>query len=181
MNLNSSHDVVVRNSCAPPSKEPHDASQTISFEEGVKLLAGDTCKHCAEHGLELAARQARVHETTNKSSSSTTYGLGQFQSFTRSSCEFQFSFSFFLPEPSECSNDDIAQTPVKLAMNPPELPQGCRMRLRLNDHLRGEEGVRGWLLIVESNTIETLFEAIDAVNFSVPQWNIWENGTFSMA
>ncbi|KAF5404576.1 hypothetical protein PHET_01921 [Paragonimus heterotremus] len=179
MNLNSSHGVVVENFCALFSKEPHDTNQTSSFEEGVKLLAEDTCKHCAEHGLELAARQAKVHETTNRSSPSITYRLGQFQSFTNSSCEFQFSFSVFLPVPSECSNTDIVQTPIKLSVNPPELPQGCRMRLRLNDHLRGEEGVRGWLLIVEGNTIETLFEAIDAVNLSAPQWDVWKNGTFS--
>ncbi|KAG5443734.1 hypothetical protein CSKR_111032 [Clonorchis sinensis] len=144
----------------------------------VKLLGGDECPHCAEQGLEISARQAKIH--TEKIEDTSSRKLVGFQSAMRSSCELPFSFSYFLHGLAERPADVISETPLWLAELPLSLPQGTRVRIRLNDHLNGEEGKRAWLITLEGGTIEALFRAIEAMDEAVSEYNVWENGIFGL-
>ncbi|CAL8085345.1 unnamed protein product [Calicophoron daubneyi] len=181
-NLNSSFNL---GASAPPSSKQqspirtNDAIENAPFPTNIRFLAGDNCPHCAEQGFDMTARQARINAEMDVKIPDGFITLQPFHSFSQSSCEFRYSFSIFLHEPSQRSNDDIHIVPMSFADSPPALPCGSRIRIRLNDHLRGEEGVRGWLLIIEARTMECLFEAVNTIDRITPEWKIWAEGAFN--
>ncbi|TGZ62904.1 hypothetical protein CRM22_007165 [Opisthorchis felineus] len=174
-NLNSSLSPIPGDTNNIPVQRLSD--DTLIFKS-VKLMGGDECPHCAEQGLEISARQAKIHREKMEDTGSSK--LVGFQSALRSSCEFPFSFSYFLHGLAERPTDAISETPIWLAELPLSLPQGTRLRIRLNDHLNGEEGKRAWMIILEGVTVEALFGAIEAMDEAVSEYKVWENGIFGL-
>ncbi|OON24034.1 hypothetical protein X801_00038 [Opisthorchis viverrini] len=173
-NLNSSFNALPGDANSIQIRGPDDA---LIFKT-VKLMGGDECPHCAEQGLEISARQAKIHREKIEDTSSSK--LVEFQSAMRSSCELPFSFSYFLHGLAERPADATSETPLWLAELPLSLPQGTRLRIRLNDHLNGEEGKRAWLVILEGWTVEALVGAIEAMDEAVSEYKVWENGIFGL-
>lgn len=175
VNLNSSSNVVDEGF----TKSKGDDSAKSNFEdETVKIFSADICSHCAAQGYDLTAREARIHPVLFESDMMAT-NEKSFRSISQSMCEFPFTYSYFLGSARECNTETIAELPKIFSSSPSKMPEGTRIRIRLNDHLRGEEGVRGWMLTVEARDIESLFAALEAVHRSMPHWRIWEGGEFN--
>ncbi|KAA0196415.1 hypothetical protein FBUS_04242 [Fasciolopsis buskii] len=175
VNLNSSLNAVDEDF----TKNKNGDSVKFNFEdEPVKIFSADICSHCAAQGYDLTAREARIHPTLFEHDVMST-NEKPFRSISKSMCEFPFTYSYFLGGTRECNNETVAELPKLILSSPNEMPEGTRIRIRLNDHLRGEEGVRGWLLIIEARVIEALFAAVEVVHSSLPHWRIWEAGEFN--
>ena len=124
-------------------------------------ITNDPCPHCATQGLSINARNAKINYRLGDA----TRGLkwSPFMADIRCECEFPCRIKCFLTDPASWPAKRLEKltsclTDMTSAPEYSSLTQKVRVLIRLNDHLRKEEGVRGWVLIVEGKTQEDEYQ-----------------------
>lgn len=135
---------------------------TTSKSTPSVYITNDPCPHCASQGLSISARNARI----NYQLGDVTKGpiVSPFVADLRCGCEFPCRIKCFLTDPEGWPLKRL----VKLTSCLSDLTSACahistqnvRVVLRLNDHLRKEEGLRGWILLVEGKTQEAVYSVL---------------------
>lgn len=150
----------------------------ITSKNSHLFLADDSCTHCASLGLDLTARQGVLfsQDLCNVDGDDIKR---PFYAIPGTACEFPFHFRVFIPDPAEISAEGQDTSPINFLLDQPQFPSETRIRLHLNDHLRGEEGVRGWILIIEGKTANAIADAIDTIDLIAPDLDVWNKGAMS--
>ncbi|KAL5106051.1 hypothetical protein TcWFU_001244 [Taenia crassiceps] len=125
-------------------------------------ITNDPCPHCASQGLSIGARNARINYQLGDVSKGPI--VSPFVADLRCGCEFPCRIRCFLTDPEGWPLKRL----VKLTSCLSNLTTACahvstqkvRVVLRLNDHLRKEEGLRGWILLVEGKTLEAVYSVL---------------------
>ncbi|CUT99168.1 conserved hypothetical protein [Echinococcus multilocularis] len=135
---------------------------TLSKSTPQVYVTNDPCSHCASQGLSICARNARINYQLGDANKGPI--VSPFVADIRCGCEFPCRIKCFLT--------DLEAWPlkrlVKLTSCLSDLTSASayistkkvRVVLRLNDHLRKEEGLRGWVLIVEGKTQEAVYSVL---------------------
>nr|CAH8868188.1 unnamed protein product [Trichobilharzia regenti] len=153
-------------------EEPSSSNGDYEKYSKIIFISDSDCPHCAKQGCNMVARHGKLHLTADDGK--TKFMTRSFYSAPKTSCEFQLTFAVLFSHPEGCLEDDVFLTSLLLVDQPPRLLAGSRLRICMNDFLRGEEGVRGWVLIIEGRTAGILASAIDAVNDVCPHLRVWE-------
>lgn len=139
-------------------------SLVMSKETSQSYITDDPCEHCATQPLSINARDSLVNGEFQE-----TVGLHPGNAFAANcslNCEFPYTIQCFLPEPLNwnCKRSSaMVASLTNLARTCGTRLPGTRIVLKLNDHLRGEEGVRGWLLVLQGQTTHIVKQLLSEV------------------
>ncbi|KAL5962220.1 hypothetical protein TSMEX_009996 [Taenia solium] len=137
-------------------------ASTTSKSTPSVYITNDPCPHCASQGLSIGARNARINYQLGDATKGPI--VSPFVADLRCGCEFPCRIKCFLTDPEGWPTKRL----MKLTSCLSDLTSVCaqistqkvRVVLRLNDHLRKEEGLRGWILLVEGKTQEAVYSVL---------------------
>ena len=159
-----------------------DSSKSGDTEEEKSpsdiYITNDPCPHCATQGLSISARNAKINYRLGDALRGLK--MSPFMADIRCKCEFPYRIKCFLTDPAawsvkrlekltSCLTDLTSAQECTLL-----LQKKVRVLIRLNDHLRKEEGVRGWVLIVEGTTQEAVTSTLQVIEKRLVEENIIE-------
>ncbi|VDM16844.1 unnamed protein product [Hydatigera taeniaeformis] len=168
-------ETTVEEPCKPANNTPEQENNTppcdldlLKYESTVLdstpsvYITNDPCPHCAIQGLGISARDARINYQLGDATKGPI--VSPFVADLRCGCEFPCKLKCFLTDPEGWPLKRL----IKLTACLSDLTSACaqvstkkvRVLLRLNDHLRKEENLRGWVLIVEGKTQEAVYSVL---------------------